>query len=256
MDIYTTYFYQPFFNLLIGLYYVVGKLFENPDMGITMIFFAVAVRLIFLPIDLYGDRSEEDKLEISEKIKKLKIEFASDPVRQKAETKRIMRTRPGAIISEIINTVFQVVVIFMLYRIFTTGLEGADLHLIYKFMPKISTPINLMFLGKYDLSHTNTMLNIIQSVMISLNEALHLYFSPIPPSRKDFISLVIIFPIMCFGLFLFLPAGKKVYIITSLTFTIIVRLIKQTRYLLLSLSNIPASNTIEDQAEPPVSTSS
>jgi membrane protein insertase Oxa1/YidC/SpoIIIJ len=124
----------------------------------------------------------------------------------------------------------------MLYRIFTTGLEGADLHLLYKFMPKIQTPIDLMFLGIYDLSKTNNTLNIIQSLMIAANEAMHLYFSPVKPDRKDFVSLVIIFPIICFVIFMFLPAGKKVYIITSIAFTMVVRIIKQLLYLFYSFS--------------------
>lgn len=240
MDIYTTYFYQPFFNLLVGIYWLVGQIFPNPDMGIAMILFAVAVRLIFLPLDLLGDRSDEDKFQIAEKIKKLKVEFAADPIRIKAETSRIMRQKPGAILSEVFNVAFQVVVIIMLYRIFTTGLEGADLHLLYKFMPKIPTPINLMFLGKFDLSHTNNTLNLIQSLMIAANESMHLLFSPVKPSQKDFVSLVILFPVICFIIFMFLPAGKKVYIITSLAFTMVVRLVKQILYLYYSLKKKPA----------------
>jgi len=239
MDIFTTYFYQPFFNILVGLYWLVGQVFPNPDMGIAVIFFAVAVRIILLPIDLAGDRSSEDKYEIAKKIKQIKIDYAADPIRLKDETKRVMRTRPGAIISEIVNVLIQVLVILMLYRIFTTGLEGADLHLLYKFMPKIHTPIDLMFLGKFDLSHTNNMLNIIQSIMIATNEAMHLYFSPVRPSQKDFVSLVILFPVVCFVIFMFLPAGKKIYIITSLAFTMTVRIVRELLYLYYSLTKKP-----------------
>ncbi len=256
MEIFTTYFYQPFFNILVGLYWLVGQVLPNPDMGIAVILFAISVRLILLPIDLAGDRSAEDKYEIAEKIKQLKKDLASDPIRLKAETRRIMRTRPGAIISEIINVAIQVMVILMLYRIFTTGLEGADLHLLYDFMPKIQTPIDLMFLGKYDLSRTNNSLNVLQSLMIAANEAMHLYFSPVKPDKKDFVSLVIIFPIFCFIIFMFLPAGKKVYIITSIAFTMVVRLVKQLLYLYYSLSKKTIIEPVTDSslvAETPLS---
>jgi YidC/Oxa1 family membrane protein insertase len=255
MDIYTTYFYQPFFNILVGLYWVVGQILQSPDMGIAVILFAIAVRLILLPTDLAGDRSAKDKFEIASKIKQLKTELAADPIRLREETRRVMRTRPGAILSEIVNVIIQVLVIIMLYRIFTTGLEGADLHLLYSFMPKIQTPINLMFLGIYDLSKTNNTLNIIQSLMIALNEAMHLYFSPVKPEQKDFVSLVIIFPIFCFVIFMFLPAGKKVYIITSLAFTMVVRIVKQLLYLYYSLTKkpapVPAVDTPPVTASPP-----
>lgn len=247
----TTYLYQPFFNLLIGIYWLVGKLIPPPDMGVAMIFFAIAVRLIFLPIDLLGERSDKEKIEISDKVKKIKVDYAGEPIRMKEEIKRTIRQKPGAIFSEIFNTVFQVVVIVMLYRIFTTGLEGADLPLIYKFMPQIQTPINLMFLGIFDLSRTNNTLNIIQSVMIALNEAMHLYFEPVAPDKKDFVSLVIIFPVVCFVLFLFLPAGKKVYIITSLAFTMVVRIAKQASFLLHSAFQKAQPAPVESKPETP-----
>lgn len=255
MDIYTTYFYQPFFNILVGLYWVVGQIFKSPDVGIAVIMFAIAVRLILFPIDMAGDRSAKDKFDISKKIKQLKIDLAADPIKLKEETRRIMRTRPGAIFSEIVNVVVQVLVILMLYRIFTTGLEGADLHLLYKFMPKIHTPINLMFLGKYDLSHTNSTLNVIQSIMIAINEAMHLYFSPVKPERKDFLSLVVIFPVICFIIFMFLPAGKKVYIITSLAFTTVVRIVKQLLYLYYSLTKKPVLAPVAPTPTPQTPTS-
>jgi membrane protein insertase Oxa1/YidC/SpoIIIJ len=246
MDFFTTYLYQPFFNLLIGIYWLVGQVFPNPDMGIAMILFAIAVRLIFLPLDMIGDRSDKEKYEIAQKIKKLKTDLASDPIQLKKEIGRVMRQQPGAIFSEIFNVIFQAVVIVMLYRIFTTGLEGEDLHLIYSFMPKIQTPIDLMFLGIYDLSRTNNALNGLQSLMIAANEMMHLYFSPVKPSQKDFVSLVIIFPVICFIIFMFLPAGKKVYIITSLAFTMVVQLIKQLLYHYYSLTKKPTPEATSD----------
>lgn len=239
MDFFTLYIYTPFFNILIGLYWLVGQIFPEPDMGIAMIFFAVAVRIILLPIDLAGDRSDEEKFKISKKIKDLRKELSADPIKLREETKKIMRQSPGAIISEIVNVIIQIIIIVMLYRIFTTGLEGEDLHLIYSWMPKIQEPINLMFLNLYDLSTTNSTLNILQSVMIAISEFIHLYFSPDKPTRKDLISLVIIFPIVCFFVFLFLPAGKKVYIITSLVFSIMVRLIRQVAYLYYTFTHKP-----------------
>ena len=51
-----------------------------------------------------------------------------------------MRGNPGPVISETINITIQVIIILMLYRIFKTGLEGADLHLLYPFMPEVKIP--------------------------------------------------------------------------------------------------------------------
>ncbi|KKT68334.1 MAG: hypothetical protein UW64_C0022G0009 [Microgenomates group bacterium GW2011_GWC1_44_37] len=99
MDFFTLYIYQPFFNILVGLYWLVGQLFAAPDMGIAVILFAVAVRFILLPIDFVGERSDEEKLQVSLKVKQIKKEFVHDPVKQKEEIKKLMRQSPGAIFS-------------------------------------------------------------------------------------------------------------------------------------------------------------
>lgn len=250
MDFFTLYIYQPFFNILVGLYWLVGQVLPTPDMGIAVILFAVAVRIILLPIDLVGEQSDEDKFQISQKYKQINKEFSHDPIRQREETKKLMRQSPGAIFSEIFNITVQVVIILILYRIFATGLEGEDLHLLYKFMPSIHLPINLMFLGEYDLSHTNSTLNLLQSVMIGLSEIVHLYFAPIKPTKKDLISLVFFLPVVSFILFMFLPSGKKVFIITSLAFGIVIKIIRQILYLTYSMRKVDETPPVQQTSTP------
>lgn len=232
MGFFEIYIYQPFLNILVGFYSLTEKIFATPDMGIAVIFFAISVRLILLPLDMVADRSDEEKIAIAKKINDIKQEYADNPAVIKEQIKAVMKQSPGAILSEVFTVLVQFTIIIVLYRIFKTGLEGADLHLIYSFMPTINEPINLLFLGKYDLSHTNNFLNLVQSFMIAINEYISLNLSPIKPSRRDFLSLVVIFPIVSFLVFMFLPAGKKVFIISSLGFSIILRLIRHFSYLI------------------------
>ena len=243
--LFVTYIYQPFFNILVGLYWLVGQVFGDADMGVAVILFALVVRIILLPLDFAFDRSEDEKLAISNKIKQLQKEYRSDQVRLKQEIKKVMRGNPGPVISETINIAIQVIIILMLYRIFKTGLEGADLHLLYPFMPEIKTPINLLFLNEFDLSQTNNTLNFIQSLLIFAIEGLHMLFSPGPTSRRDFLSLAILFPIVSFLVFMFLPSGKKLFIITSLLFSIGVMLVKQALFWYHSLTGTHSDATSE-----------
>ncbi len=238
MSFFVTYIYQPFFNILVGLYSLTGNFLETPDMGIAVIFFAVAVRLILLPFDLVSERSDEEKYNISQKVKELKKEYGDNPVALRDQIRVVMRQSPGAIISEMFTVLIQLTIIVVLYRIFSTGLEGEDMHLLYSFMPAVEEPVNLLFLGKYDLSHTNSTLNLIQSIMIALSEYLHLNMSPVKASRREFLSLVVIFPLVCFLVFMFLPSGKKVFIIASLGFTIVMRLVKHLSYLYFSSKQV------------------
>ncbi len=138
-----------------------------------------------------------------------------------------MRANPVTVFFEGLTLAIQILIILMLYRIFTTGLEGADLHLVYPFMPEITLPINLVFLGEIDLSHPSLSLNLLQSLSIFTYESLNMFLSQEPVDRQEFLSLAIFMPIVSFMIFILLPAGKKLFIITSIVFSIGVLLLKQ-----------------------------
>jgi len=242
---FVSYIYQPFFNILVGIYWTIGELIGEYDMGLAVILFAIVVRFIMLPLNFAGDRSAKEKKEISDQIKKLNKEFRLDPVKLKTETKKIMKSNPQAIISETITLFIQLIIIFMLYRIFKTGLEGDDLHLLYDFMPKLSQPVNLIFLGKINLAHTSFILNTIQSILIFVLEMLQISFNPLPTSRKEFLSLAIFLPLASFLVFALLPSGKKLFIITYLVISIFIILIKQAIYWYNDLFAVASNNSGE-----------
>lgn len=220
------YIYQPFFNILVGLYEILGNISpELADMGIAVIIFSVVIRIILFPLTIMGERSEDEKRKIIARIEEAKNLYSHEPIRLRAEIKTIMRANARSVIATTANLAIGLAIILMLYRIFTTGLEGADFYLLYDFIPNPGT-INLMFLGKYDLSHTNATLNIIQSIMIFVVEVLSALRSPFPISRKDKAILQIFLPIGSFVIFMFLPAGKKLFVITALVFSAVYNVVK------------------------------
>lgn len=215
------YIYQPFFNILVGLYELLGSISPGlADMGIAVVIFSIIVQLILFPLRLAGERSEEEKKRILARVNEAKRIYSHEPIRLKEEIKFIMRSNVKEVIATSVNLLIGIAIILMLYRIFTTGLEGADFYLLYDFIPHPGH-INLLFLGKYDLSHTNFTLNLIQSLMIFVVEVLAALRSPFPISRKDKALLQIVLPVSSFVIFMFLPSGKKVFMITSLAFSAI-----------------------------------
>jgi YidC/Oxa1 family membrane protein insertase len=227
IDLFITIIYQPFFNILVGFYWVLGQATGgNPDMGIAVILLTLLIRLLLLPMSLSGQRSEHERREISEKLKEVEEIFGSEPIKIEAEKKKILKKSRKVLIAEVINLAIQVTVALMLYKIFTTGLEGADLHLIYPFMPKIDLPFNLIFLGKYDLSHTSITLNLIQSSLIFILETISGYTSVYYISRQEVVRLQLVLPVVSFLVFMGLPAGKKLFVITSLIVSIILTIYK------------------------------
>ena len=215
------YIYQPFFNILVGLYEILGAISPDlADMGIAVIIFSLVVRFITYPLTVASERSEDEKRKIIAKVEEIKQVYAHEPIKEREEIKKVSRGNARTVMATTVNIIIQLAIILMLYRIFTTGLEGQDFYLLYDFVPQ-PDHVNLMFLGKYDLSHTNSTLNIIQSLMILIVELLGALRSPFPVSRKDKILMQLVLPVGSYFIFMFLPAGKKVFIIASLAFSAI-----------------------------------
>ncbi len=226
ISLFITVIYQPFLNILVFFYWLLGLVMENPDMGIAVIFLTILIRFLLLPLSIAGERSEKERREISEKVKEIEEIYSDDPIRKEKERKKVLKTNRRVLFSELFNLTIQVTIAIMLWKIFATGLGGEDLHLIYSQMPDVHLPFNLMFLNRYDLTHTSLILNLIQSLLIFLLEVISLYSSPFPVSKKEVVRLQLVLPVVAFVIFMSLPAGKKLFVITSLSFSILFKLIQ------------------------------
>jgi len=240
--------YQPFFNLLVFLYWILEKLTGgNADMGIAVIILTLIIRFILLPLSFAGDKSEAERREISEKIAQIEREHASEPILQKQLKKQVLHKSTAVLVGEMVNLIIQIAIALMLLRIFNTGLTGEDLHLLYPFMPDVETPFNLVFWGEFDLTHTSVILNLTQSIVIFFMETLSMYYSPYPVVKRDVVRYQLFFPIVSFLVFMFLPAGKKLFIITTLLFSIVLLIIKIIRWKFAAYS---AKKEAEELADP------
>jgi hypothetical protein len=118
-------------------------------------------------------------------------------------------------------------------------------------MPHPPTPYNLVFWGEFDLTHPHVILNLIQSAVIFVLEGLHLLTSPFPVTRKDVVRLQIFLPIVSYIIFSYLPAGKKLFVITTLVFSIFFTIFRHLYHLFIKTFKEPKP-TVASEAEPPV----
>lgn len=225
--LFTTFIYQPFFNILVLFYWILGFFTDGkPDMGIAVILLTLLIRFLLLPLSFAGHKSEKERRKIAAEAKAIDEIHGDEPIIQRDKKKHLFRRSSGTLIAEIVNLFIQVSIALMLWKIFATGLSGADFHLIYSFMPDVETPFNLVFLGKYDLTHPHVILNLIQTALIFILETLSVYTSPYPHTRTEVVRLQLVLPIVSFLIFMGLPAGKKLFVITTLIFSIILLLIR------------------------------
>jgi YidC/Oxa1 family membrane protein insertase len=237
-ELFTLLIYQPFFNILIFFYWLMSLVSEHPDMGVAVVALTILIRILLLPISLAEGRSVEERRQIGIRAKELEEEYSQDPVQLRAEMKQLFRSKPHIVAGEIFSLFIQVSISLMLWRIFASGLEGQDLDLVYPFMPQVELPFNLVFWGKFHLDHSALshgfdgsvlFLNLLQSLCIFVLETLSIYNSPYPTSKSDVVRLQLVLPLMSFFIFMFLPAGKKLFVITTLLFSIVVTLVKIVR---------------------------
>ena len=214
--------YQPFFNLLIGLYWILNKIPNfDANMGVAVIIFTIIIRILLLPISLAANKQEKTRKQIEQELHDLSAKYSQDPVSYRKEFKKTFRRNRGIVIAELISLAIQVMVALILWRIFATGLQGADEHLVYPWMPKIF-PIpddKLMFMG-FSLWEPHWQLNILQSVLIFIVETLSIYVSPYPITKGEVVRLQLVLPLISFIVFSQLPAGKKLFVIVTLLFSL------------------------------------
>lgn len=228
-DILIAIFYQPFLNALVVIYDVLGQVIGNADMGIAVIIFSLMIRLLLLPLTLASTQSEDDKRRIGRAYDQIEKGYkTSEPLKFQQLKRNLIKENRSTIRFELINLGIQIAIALILWRIFSKGLEGADLHLLYKWVPQVTEPFNLMFMGIIDLSKPNLNLNLITSALLFLAETLELTFSPLPPTREDRIVQFLL-PIIVFGYLYAMPSGKKLFLITTLTFSICFILLREVR---------------------------
>ncbi|MDQ5951153.1 MAG: hypothetical protein QG639_430, partial [Patescibacteria group bacterium] len=215
----------PFFNVLVFFYWIMDTVTGgNADMGVAVIFLTILIRLLLLPLSFAGMRTEKERREISHQVAELERKYKSEPVIYQQEKKKIFKVNSKIFAAEVVNLFIQVGIALMLWRIFGTGLSGEDIHLIYPFMPEVQLPFNLVFMDRFDLTHTSFTLNLIQSVLLLILETLMAYTSPYPYTRGQVVRLQLVLPVVSFIIFMGLPAGKKLFVITTLTFSILLNI--------------------------------
>ncbi len=231
MNLIITYLYQPFLNLLVFFYWLIGQTPLGFDMGVAVILLTLTIRFILLPVTLSSQRSEAERRKIQEAVREIEEHPTATPVEKKEAARKVLQSNPRILLAEGAMFIIQVGISLLLWRIFATGLTGEDLHLLYPFMPDLAQPYSLSFLGRFDLSHPDLFLNVIQALTIFVLETVVVLTSPYPVSRSEVIRVQIILPIMSFAAFAFFPAGKKLFVITTLWFSltvILARLVYRT----------------------------
>jgi YidC/Oxa1 family membrane protein insertase len=148
--IFTTFIYQPVYNLLVLAYNTVSF----GDFGIAIIIVTVLIKFLLIPLSKKQIESQKKMQEMQPKIKALQDKYKNDKEKQSRalmEFYKENKTNPfSGCLPMIVQLVFLIAIYRVLFNISKAGLtvSTSDLY------PFVSNPgqINKMFLGLIDLS--------------------------------------------------------------------------------------------------------
>lgn len=225
--LYNELLYRPLFNGLILFYTILPV----RDLGLAIVFFTAAVRLVLTPFLYKTFRSQQDMARIQPEVQRLQQKFKNNRAEQGKALMELYAQHRVSPFSGCLGMIVQIMVFIPLFQVFQYGLDGSQLGLLY---PWISNPgnINPLSLGLLDLSRRSIPLG----VCAALTQYLQTRLAAAPPpsgqeqdmARMMRIQTTYVFPILVLVWSSTLPSAFALYWTTLNLFGILQeRIMKQ-----------------------------
>jgi YidC/Oxa1 family membrane protein insertase len=155
MEILFTLIYQPIYNILVGLYNIVG------DFGIAIIIMTVGIKSLLIPLSRKQIESQKEMQELQPKIKELQKKYKNNKEQLSKKTMGLYKEHKVNPAAGCLPLIIQMIVFITMYRVIINISEGNILTVqaenLYSFIPAPEV-INGLFLGIMQLSEPNVIL--------------------------------------------------------------------------------------------------
>lgn len=150
------FFYQPIFNLLIWLYNII----PGHDLGLAIIALTVIIKLALLPLSKQSIKSQKALQELQPKIDEIKKKYADKKEEQAKAMMELYKREKVNPFSSCLPLLIQLPFLWAVFRVFSDGLNGGALNLVYSFIGRPET-LKLTSFGFLDLSQPNMVLAVL-----------------------------------------------------------------------------------------------
>lgn len=130
MELYTTLFYQPLFNLLVWIYNVL----PNHDMGLAIIFLTILVKFVLFPFTWKQLKAQESLQAMQPKLDALKEQYKDDKQGLVQAQMALFKEHKVNPASSCLPLLIQFPFLIALYQVFISGLNSGSLELLYPFV--------------------------------------------------------------------------------------------------------------------------
>ncbi len=188
-----------------------------------MVLLAVIVRLIFLYFTLKGYQTDAKLKGVSNQILGIEKDNNLDSREKRHQITSLMRSNGINPLVEIYSVIGQLAFIGILYQIVQYGIHPEGFKQLYSFIPNPGQ-VNTIFFG-FDVSRPSFLLSALAGGILFV-EQLWEYEDKkdIPEATFSSKWYPLLLPIGTFILLVFLPATKAVFVITSIIFSLGIRL--------------------------------
>ena len=208
--IYTELLYRPVYNLVVFTY----QTLPGSDMGLTIIYLALLVRVALLPASLVGSSSARRVEELRPQLERL--QRMPEVGRRRSLTKKLLKQHRINIYATAMVLLAQVIFLAILFQVFQSGLHHDPSELAYF---DVDGKIDTTFFGLFDLAERNWWLPLISAgalyVLLWLTTP-----EPEPGAKLSDVWYVIVLPLFVFGILLLLPSAKSLFLLVSILFSV------------------------------------
>jgi len=218
MNIFKSILYVPFYNLLIFFAWLTGG-----SVGWAIILVTVVIRILLLPPSLKAAKATTKMQSLQPKMNELKEKYKGDNKKLNEETMRLYKEAGASPLGCCGPMLIQLVVIWILYRVFMIGFDTANYNLLYSFTPRPEA-LNNLFVG-FDMSKPDLWVLPILAGVSQLFLSLMTMPKPDPKTKNDPAmamnrQMTFLFPIMTIFIGRSLQSGLVVYWIITTIFSI------------------------------------
>src|SRR3990167_469098 len=137
----TTLFYQPLFNLL---FWFVAIL-PGESLGLGIIALTALVRILLMPSSAAAVKSQREMLALQPKIDEIRAKYGDKPEQMNQRLLALYQEHKVNPFGSCLPLLIQLPILWVLYRVFMTGIHPSNFNLLYSFVPAPSALDTTLF---------------------------------------------------------------------------------------------------------------
>lgn len=210
------YLYEPLLNVLIFLYDTVA--FGN--LGVAVIELTVLLRIVLLPFTVIEELNRSKFSKISQRIESIRRDYKGDTVKQKERIRELLRENKVGYWSKVILIGVQLLVLVLLYQVFIGGIDFSAHNQLYSWVRSPGS-VDSTFLGFELGARSEAFWPGVVAVYLFIETYLFQRERRNLVTKSD-ITYLLLFPVFTFFALYLLPIVKSIFVLTSMTFSLLV----------------------------------